>query len=238
MNKKRSLLISIFITVFLVVIAGGIASTVLANNQARQPEAMSAADAVSTYQAREAEYRSLLDKANQQLELANQQITALAGASAQNAQNQAGEASQPVTVEMAKTIAFQLARDYPLEDPTLVDYNGTVAYEVKFRNGTIYVDANSGEILFNGLSQPSVNISADQAVKAAVAYAGNSNVEDVSIGSYNGSRVYLVAFSNGQQVYVSLSGQIVAVKLPPASTSLPSHESEHESAPESPEEDD
>jgi uncharacterized membrane protein YkoI len=193
---------------------------------------------VSTYQAREAEYRSLLDKANQQLEAANQQITALAGAATQIAQGQEGEASQPVSGEMAKTIAFQVARDYPLEDPTLVDYNGTVAYEVKFKNGNIYVDASSGEILFNGLSQASASITVDQAVTAAVAYVGNSSVKDVSVDTYNGSRVYRVEFTNGQQVYVNLSGQIVAVKMPPTSTSVHPTESEHESEPGSPEADD
>ncbi|HBF41860.1 MAG TPA: hypothetical protein DDW19_08905 [Anaerolineaceae bacterium] len=226
MKKNQSLILSIFITVFLVVIAGGVATTVLANNQAPKTNTISAADAVSTYQAREAEYKALLDKANQQLELANQQLTALAGSSTPAPQEQNSSAEYPVTEEMAKSIAFQVAKDYPLEDPELVNYNGTVAYEVKFKNGNIYVDAMTGQILFNGLTQPSTSITADQAVQLAVAYVGNSNVMDIEVETYNGSRVYMIEFANGQEVFVSLTGQIVAVKMP--STTSPSHETEHE----------
>lgn len=237
MPKNRSLIISIFITVFLVVIAGGVATTVLANNQAQKTKVISAADAVKTYQAREAEYKSLLDKANQQLELANQQLTALAGSSTQDTQGQNSSEDYPVTEEMAKSIAFQAAKDYPLENPELVNYNGTIAYEVKFKNGNIYVDATSGQILFNGLSVTSTqSINADQAVQLAVAYVGNSNITDVEVDTYNGSRVYKIEFANGQEIYVSLTGQIVAVKMPSATTS--SHETETEDEHSTPEVDD
>lgn len=237
MNKNRSLMISIFITVFLVVIAGGVATTVLANNQSPKKSALSAADAVKTYQAREAEYQALLDKANHELELANQQITALAGKPSQDAQGQNSNEEYPVTEEMAKVIAYQAAKDYPLEDPELVDYNGKVAYEVKFANGNIYVDATTGQILFNGISSAiKQTITADQAAKLAISYVGNSNIEDIEVKTYNGSRVYMIKFQNGQEVYVGLDGTIVAVKLPSASTS--SHETESEHEQETPEVDD
>lgn len=235
MNKNRSLIISIFITVFLVVIAGGVATTVLANNQNQKTDTISAADAVKTYQAREAEYKALLDKANQQLEDANQQLTAMAGSSSQDSQEQNSDATYPVTEEMAKSIAYQVAKDYPLSDPELVNYNGTVAYEVRFKNGNIYIDATTGQILFTSTA-PENNISADQAVQLAVAYVGNSNIKDVEIDTYNGSRVYRVEFANDQEIYVSLTGQIVAVKMPSSTTS--SHETETEDEYSSPEVDD
>lgn len=34
--------------------------------------------------------------------------------------------------------------------PELVDYQGTVAYEVGLNQGYVYVDANTGRVLFNG----------------------------------------------------------------------------------------
>jgi uncharacterized membrane protein YkoI len=229
MKKNRSLMISIFITAFLVVIGGGVATTVLANNQTTQGNKISAADAVKTYQAREAEWQALLEKANHDLDQANQQLTAMAGSSTGESTPESSSSQYPVSEEMAKSIAFQVAKDYPLSDPELVNYNGTVAYEVKFKNGTIYVDATSGQILFNGLSvSQATSITAEEAVKLAVAYLGNSNVADIEISSYNGSKVYAVKFTNGQQIYVSLSGQIVAVQLPSSTSTPPTHEYEHE----------
>ena len=235
MKKNRSLIISIFITAFLIVIAGGVVTTVLANAQSPATPKISAAEAVKTYQAREAEYQSLLTKANQELDQANQQITQLVNSinSSQDVQNSTD--TYPVTAEMAKAIAYQAAGDYPLNEPELVDYNGTVAYEVKFANGNIYVDATTGQILFNGLASPSSqNITAYQAGRLAVAYLGNANVENIEVGTYNGSTVYEIKFTNGQEVYVSLTGKILAVQMPSTSSTSSSStesESEHESEP-------
>lgn len=36
--------------------------------------------------------------------------------------------------------------------PELVDFQGTVAYEVGLSQGNVYVDANTGKVLFNGAS--------------------------------------------------------------------------------------
>lgn len=242
--KNKSLIVSIFVTVFLVVVAGGIATSVLANNQPGNSAKINAADAVKTYQAREAEYQALLAKANSQLELANQQLTQLANSTYNNDSSSQStsdlNSSYPVTKEMAMSIAFQTAGDYPLSEPELVDYNGTVAYEVKFQNGNIYVDATTGQILFNGISAPAAQtITADQAAQIAVAYLGNSAITDIEVGSYNGSRVYEIKFANGQEVYVSLSGKIVAVQMPPSTSSTSSHETEDdEHTNETPEVDD
>ncbi len=244
MLKNKSLIVSIFVTVFLVVVAGGIATSVLANNQPGNAAKVNAADAVKTYQAREAEYQALLAKANSQLELANQQLTQLANStSTSDSSSQSASdlnSSYPVTKEMAMSIAFQTAGDYPLSEPELVDYNGTVAYEVKFQNGNIYVDATTGQILFNGISAPAAQtITADQAAKIAVAYLGNSAITDIEVGSYSGSRVYEIKFANGQEVYVSLAGKIVAVQMPPSTSSTSSHETEDdEHTAETPEVDD
>lgn len=243
MMKNKSLIVSIFVTVFLVVVAGGIATSVLANSQTGTGTKVNAADALKTYQAREAEYQALLAKANSQLELANQQLTQYASSSSSGASDSISNSdlnnTYPVTKEMAMSVAFQAAGDYPLSEPELVDYNGTVAYEVKFQNGNIYVDATTGQILFNGISAPSAqSITADKAAQIAVAYLGNSAITDIEVGSYNGSRVYEIKFANGQEVYVSLAGNIVAVQMPSTTSSSTSHETETEHETETPEVDD
>jgi hypothetical protein len=38
-------------------------------------------------------------------------------------------------------------------DPVLVDFQGTVAYEVALNRGLVYVDATTGRILYNGAAQ-------------------------------------------------------------------------------------
>jgi hypothetical protein len=37
--------------------------------------------------------------------------------------------------------------------PTLVDFQGTVAYEVVLDRGTVYIDATTGGLLYNGTAQ-------------------------------------------------------------------------------------
>lgn len=225
MFKNKSLLISIFVVVFLVVIAGGVATSVLANNRSTGAPKLDAASAVATYQAREAEYRALLAQANGELEQANQQITAMARTITENASKN----TYPVDAQTAMAIAYQSAGDYALSEPELVNYDGTAAYEVRFQNGAIYVDATTGEILFNAIQAPSAqSISAEQAARLAVAYIGSGDIQSVAVTSYNGSSVYGITFTNGKVVYVSLTGKILAVKIPAGSSTLSNHETETE----------
>jgi len=226
MIKNKSLLISIFVTVFLVVIAGGVATSVLANNNSTGKTKVDAASAVATYQAREAEYQSLLAKANSELEHANQQITELANTISANLDGN----NYPVAADTAMAVAFEAAGDYPLSEPELVNYNGTAAYEVRFEKGNVYVDATTGAILFNGIQNPAAQtIDANQAARLAVAYIGSGDIQAASVVTYNGSSVYQITFANGQVVYVSLTGKIVAVKMPAPATSVSSHDSSDDS---------
>ena len=135
------------------------------------PDAVASAQAqVDQMQAllleREAAYRKLVDQANQQLAQAYQQQAATAkptqAAPAKKAQAPApapvaaaGAAAPQVAVspDSALSIAFSVAGTSHLRrGPELVLYNGTVAYEVLFGLGAIYIDANTGQVLSRGPS--------------------------------------------------------------------------------------
>jgi hypothetical protein len=56
-----------------------------------------------------------------------------------------------VSPDMALTIATNVAPGAKLtRQPELVNFQGIVAYEVLFDRGAVYVDANSGQVLYNG----------------------------------------------------------------------------------------
>ncbi|MDQ7030200.1 MAG: PepSY domain-containing protein [Ardenticatenia bacterium] len=91
------------------------------------------------------------------------QAAAQAQAQAQQAQNQTASrpAAQPpaptyaVSPDQAVQIALSAANGGTLtKQPELVLFEGTPAYEVGFDRGMIYVDANTGAILYNGTVPP------------------------------------------------------------------------------------
>ncbi len=62
--------------------------------------------------------------------------------------------SNPIAVQVSQDQAAQIAlRQMPSAKltrvPELVNFQGIVAYEVVLNQGNVYVDANSGKILFN-----------------------------------------------------------------------------------------
>lgn len=116
---------------------------------------------------RETAYRQQLEQANQQLQQANSQLqeaySKLQALSAQPAATQTAlpeptpEPPAPTAVvyavspEQAAAIALRVAPGASLTgQPGLVSFQGTDAYEVQFDSGMIYVDANSGKVLYNG----------------------------------------------------------------------------------------
>ena len=179
---------------------------------------------------REQQYQQLINEANQKLETANQQIIDLAA----KANNASEVPDQPYlfSSEQASQIAANLAGTQPKESPELVDFNGNPAYEIKFVEGkyigTVYIDANTGEVLYNGLAQKVSYITTEQAITIATKYLGGGSVSRVDFGSYDGLQVYIVQFTNGQSVYIDLSGRIKAVQMAPSTgnSDVESHESE------------
>ena len=74
------------------------------------------------------------------------------------AQVQAPAAAQPasgISVQLSADQAAQIALNAApgatlTRAPELVSFQGTVAYEVVLNQGAVYVDANGGQVLFNG----------------------------------------------------------------------------------------
>lgn len=121
-----------------------------------------------------------------------------------------------VTVEEALRIAEQAAYsgDIWTGGMDLVNYEGATAYEVTFGQGNMYINAASGEVLFNGtLIYEAPNVSAQEAAAIAAEYMGRTDVSNVTDSSYNGQFAYKVEFDSGDTVYVSLKGELLLVNL-------------------------
>lgn len=72
-------------------------------------------------------------------------------------------AGYPVTASLAGAIAGNVAPGIRLlTTPELVDYQGSVAYEVATDRGLIYVDATTGQVLYNGAQAPARNWAGDE----------------------------------------------------------------------------
>ncbi len=128
---------------------------------------------------------------------------------------------EAMSAERAALIALDATVGARLQQtPVLVRFEGVAAYEVQLDRGTIYVDAQTGAILYNsiGLEQPAPatgeHISRAQAIEAARAYAGGGSVRDVHLEDEHGIAAYEVIFTDGKRVYVdATSGQVVYAEL-------------------------
>jgi len=127
----------------------------------------------------EAAYRQLIQEANRRLEQANQRIAQLEQQLSQ-ADQQAASPSQTAAYAQARAAAAapapstsapvvaltpqqalalglqQVPDSSALKMPELVDFQGKVAYEVVLNLGVLYLDANTGAVLYNGVSAPAV----------------------------------------------------------------------------------
>jgi hypothetical protein len=173
MTQKTALILSVLLTAFVLVLGGGLVARVSqpaapaeAAPVVSAPPAPAAtidvnAQVEQIVQQREAQYRQLIDEANQRLQQANQQLAAAAPAApvAQPARSTAAaapaaQAAQPtasLSAEAARNIAIDASGGATMiREPELVLFEGKVAYEVGFTRGVVYVDANDGAVLFNG----------------------------------------------------------------------------------------
>jgi uncharacterized membrane protein YkoI len=135
-----------------------------------------AADLQNQIAAREAAYQQALAEANTRLQQANSQLSAayarqqqLADQLSQTAQQladlqqsqqaaqtapdtsvQAASPSYNVSAEVATQLALAYVPNSTLQRiPQLVSFKGTPAYEVVLNQGNIYIDANSGQVLYD-----------------------------------------------------------------------------------------
>ena len=227
MNKRLVLFMSIFFSVILLAVVGGVVKTVAARQQASviSPELQ------SQISAREAEYAAQIELANQQIQQLNDQI---------NLQQNSPEPTG-ISPENAAAIALQTAgtEEALLKIPELVSYEGKSAFEVQLTDGVLYIDSLTGEVLFNGVPQL---ISPEQAAEIAGMYLGGMDPRyaTVKMAVSNGSDVYQVTF-NDYIVYVDQFGNVVQAQVlqyannttnqSGSSQSAPSyseHEHEHE----------
>ena len=178
MTQKTALILSVVLTAFVLVLGGGIVARV--SQPAAPAEAAPVASAPTApaptatidanaqveqlLQQREAQYRQLIEEANQRLQQANQQLAAAAASApaARPARSAAvaapaAPAAQPaqptasLSAESARNIAIDASGGATMiREPELVLFEGKVAYEVGFTRGVVYVDANDGTVLFNG----------------------------------------------------------------------------------------
>ena len=214
MKNKIALAVSVFVSVFIITIGIGVITKVSAQNN---PQANSSPIVDATaYAQREAAYQEIISQANQQLEMANQQIAALANEITPQSTTEPTPESTSIYLfssEQASAIAQRIAGVAPENSPELVSFSGTPAYEVVYGNGKIYVDANTGAVLYNGLQKPVTNITSEQAFYIAVNYLKTSQPVAMKMSTYNGAKVYVVLFADGQSVFVDMTGKVVAVQM-------------------------
>lgn len=177
-----------------------------------QTEAVDASQIQQTFMEREATYQAIIADANQRLEQANLDMQTLSNRVTQLQQPQ--QVNYPISAEQAKEIANRVRGD-ETPDPSaeLVDFEGSVAYEVKYGKGPVYVDASNGSILFNSLDNPSSRqITLEEAAKIASDYLGIYEIYQVDQITFKGEVLIRVIFTQGHMIYLDQSGQIVYVQ--------------------------
>jgi uncharacterized membrane protein YkoI len=163
MNQRFALILAAGLTAFVLVGIGAVSGQVLSGAAAQggvqdtpQPTETLSADLQGLIQNREAQYQQLIDEANARLQQAYALQTQAAATQAPTP-----EPGYPITPDMAAGIAMHAAPGKNILAPAdLVDFSGAIAYEVATSGGKIYVDANTGRILYNGtLPPPTVSTS-------------------------------------------------------------------------------
>ncbi len=220
MKNKVLIFSAVALLVFLLVIG----TSLVINSSVMKQTVVQPTPELQVFLEREQQYQQLINEANQKISQANQQITAMA-----DTEPVALETTQPFLFnqEQASKIAENLAQEPAAGLPELVAFDSAPAYEVLFDTnnitGKVYIDANTGAVLYNGLARTNVSalITTDQAAEIARAYLGGGTVTGVNFGDFNGETVYIVSFSNGQNVYVSIYGEVKAIQMASSQANKP-----------------
>jgi uncharacterized membrane protein YkoI len=148
MSQRTGLIIAVILTAFVLVIGGAIVGRI--TQPVKSPavtEAVQQSAAVQQLMERESAYQDLARQANERLQQAYTKLQV-------QSQAQATTIS-PVYVfsaEQAADIALQMAPGAVLLGiPELVNFQGVMAYQVTLNAGIVYIDANSGQVLYNGI---------------------------------------------------------------------------------------
>jgi uncharacterized membrane protein YkoI len=222
MKQSKVLMVSVFITVVILVIAAGVTTTVMANNAAAQ---------------REEAYQQLIQQANDQLMEANAKLQEMQDKLAQVSPTQTialpissqSVDSQPtandpaadyaVSTDQADQIALKTVElgSKQLKDPELVDFEGKAAYEIVFEKGSVFIDAQTGEVLFNGTVPQTISL--EHAAQIAGDYTNDHNILQVDQVKQGTHTLYRVIFKNGNMAYLDMTGQILYIN--PAQPATP-----------------
>ncbi len=207
MKQKPAFFISAALSVFILALIGGVVAF------AGQPASLDAnafsdAEVAQLLANQEAVYSQMIDDANQQISQAQSVINDMQSGSADQAM------AESISAEAAMQMASEVTGQLPSGAAELVNFEGAVAYEVPFLAGNVYLDAVSGELLFNGtITVVPADISAERAAQLATAYMGKNTIYKVEQTALNGELVYRVKFINGDAVFVSLKGNLLLVRL-------------------------
>lgn len=102
---------------------------------------------------RAAEYQTMIQQANDRLAQANRQLRQAYSAAAVAADRPAAPPPTYLSAERAAQIAALVAPGASLAQmPELVNFQGAAAFEVVLDAGTLYIDAASGQVLYNGVA--------------------------------------------------------------------------------------
>lgn len=211
MKTKTTLLISIALTTFILVVVTSVVTSVSASSKS-SAAAPDEAQVQQIIAEREAAYNQVLQEANDriaelQTQLESQPVVETSSESAP---------ATVISAEEAQSIADGAvpAGSTLLKAPELVDFEGNTAYELSYSQGNVYVDANNGNVLFNGtITYAPPKINQQDAVKIASDYLDNDDVYNVKTSTLNGEMVFVVKFKNGDVVFVSETGQLLLVRL-------------------------
>ena len=208
MIQKPALWISVGLTAFMLFTLTSLLQTVSAKGgQSDADTAGLSPEIQAQITAREAQYIELINQANAQLMQA-QQGQAEPAASDPAASVFSPEQAVPAAEAVANSGAARIGV------PELVNFEGTVAYEVPYNYGNIYINAATGEVIFNGtISLEPSPINADQAAQIAAGYMGRGDVYNVDMVPLYDMQVFRVKFANSDAVFVDQYGNILLVRL-------------------------
>jgi hypothetical protein len=171
---------------------------------------------VSKVAQREADYKALIESANQKIQALNAQAQTCPSVPeiVNNADNTGVVENQnTLTADEALALAVQSSgNDQVLSGtPELVSFQGTPAFEIPFADGMMYIDASSGNILS---STAQTSIGEQQAIDAMANYLGVKNtsravVEQAIVDGID----YYKVFINNYVVFVDQYGAVTKLQV-------------------------
>ncbi len=150
MTQRIAFFISVALTAFVLVFIGA----ALGIGRLAQDAVTPTLDPqlLAQLQAREATYQAMIAQANQQLQATDPAAIPASTPTPLPTVTQEPTVDYLISPDLAAYLALSVAApgSYLIYNPALVDFQGTVAYEVALNAGRVYVDATSGAVLFNG----------------------------------------------------------------------------------------